>query len=1394
MSYLEQDDDNLSLDLYDRKEFYWTKQWDHEKPNDTYENIIPRFLLDSSISSNNYLKLLGHQEFVTNFINPHTQYKRLHIKWSTGSGKTIAALSIAMNFINNYRIESQLKHNEIGSVFIIGFSERVFKSELLKYPEFGFINREEKYRLLKLKRIAATGTHLDATRYKDFMTKIKRRFSNRKNNGFFKFYGYKAFVNRIFITNQNINISELFEEEIRELLANGVIKYNEELLKEFDNSLIICDEIHNVYNTLEKNNWGIAIQAVLDTVESVRCVTMSATPLNNSPSEIVDLLNLLLLPKDRIKKSDFFINDRILKPGALERIAKLSKGRFSFLNNSDPKYYPKMVNEGQKLNEIPYLKFIRCPMSDFHYKTYAAVYNGALSQDSQYLVDFVLDNPEDPDGIGIYQTNQIKKLIPSASQKWKDTHGIDYHNNKIIGDFLLRENIPRYSTKFAALLDAVKENIEKDMGKIFIYSNVVHMSGVLLIEQLLLKNGYIDEFRMPTGNSICLTCRKKYSEHVKTINGGMDNVVGYVNGGMDNIVGYVNGGMDNDSTANLFSALELKNVYFIYLPDKLYGISDYKTIIDSVNLVKDPSYNTIVIKISNQIGGALGKILLNNGFEMLDNLYICEESDVYPDKYTYLYFTDTTVVDSIGSISNLDSIGSIISELNDYYNGRIKYKVSNSSNTHSSYKGGKKTQLEEHTFVPIRFIMAHSNIDKGIMEQSLEKFNSAENSNGEKYRILVGSRIIKESYDLKAIQNVFFMERPNNIPTFLQIRGRAIRKNSHVLLPIEKRIVRIRIFTSCLPIKQESGPDKGEYQLSYEEKKYRDKIFDFKVIQQIEKVLHENAVDALINYDKNTKYKKLTDDPLSELAFEIKPGNEISLSELNLSTFTVYYQDEEIKIIKVLIKRLFIELSSVWEYNDLLDAVRNPPINYESEINTKIFDEANFSIALNQLIWHNSAKYIEPYIKTTDKKNTLDVSTVSEIETKNSIEISVLDHLYDTTDKIIMLPGNQENIIVSLCNADYKYFILCPIVNDIPDIDLEIPYRITKKEDQQIININSFVQTKSVGFDYEDKKKIFFRKYLDTSIENMENVICEYGSTFHMKFLEESTEYVFNVWTNPKQDKSEYHEFYFKMLYYYDLLSLVMWGHTTKPRIFKDYVNYAIPVKNRDIKLKALSEYENKKDVEETDEIISKESDNSDLASSGVINLLKTTYNKTSNTWIPKEFRENYMKILQNSLDQYAGTKKKIKSIMKVSANLLPIGHYISKFPKLYHPERGWDENPTYLQNDQEFKENNIIVGFDERSSTGVHIRFKIRNPIHAIKKHRDSRETEKGTVCKSKNKLLLREIVKKLNVITPDKINVEDLCVLIRSKLIRMELIERVKKTNIKYFYFHYEARPETI
>jgi hypothetical protein len=64
----------------------------------------------------------------------------------------------------------------------------------------------------------------------------------------------------------------------------------------------------------------------------------------------------------------------------------------------------------------------------------------------------------------------------------------------------------------------------------------------------------------------------------------------------------------------------------------------------------------------------------------------------------------------------------------------------------------------------------------------------------------------------------------------------------------------------------------------------------------------------------------------------------------------------------------------------------------------------------------------------------------------------------------------------------------------------------------------------------------------------------------------------------------------------------------------------------------------------------------------------------------------------------------------------------------------------------------------------------------------------EKGTVCKSKSKSYLRNIAKILDITIPDKVNVDELCMLIRAKLIRFELKERIKKSKIKYFYFHYE------
>ena len=71
-------------------------------------------------------------------------------------------------------------------------------------------------------------------------------------------------------------------------------------------------------------------------------------------------------------------------------------------------------------------------MSPFQYNTYKKIYQGSLSQGSQYLIDFVLPNPENgipsfikllrqnlksqkhaslDEKIGIFQTKQIKEFF-----------------------------------------------------------------------------------------------------------------------------------------------------------------------------------------------------------------------------------------------------------------------------------------------------------------------------------------------------------------------------------------------------------------------------------------------------------------------------------------------------------------------------------------------------------------------------------------------------------------------------------------------------------------------------------------------------------------------------------------------------------------------------------------------------------------------------------------------------------------------------------------------------------------------------------------------------------------------------------------------------------------------
>ena len=428
-----------------------------------------------------------------------------------------------------------------------------------------------------------------------------------------------------------------------------------------------------------------------------------------------------------------------------------------------------------------------------------------------------------------------------------------------------------------------------------------------------------------------------------------------------------------------------------------------------------------------------------------------------------------------------------------------------------------------------------------------------------------------------------------------------------------------------------------------------------------------------------------------------------------------------------------------------------------------------FIVALSKLVWSNDVNYVEPIIQT----NTIDNGTG-----QHAVN-NIINKLFDTNDKIIILPENQRSVITQVG----IYYIMFPLdeLNNEPIKVAELQYRINKYKKSVSIDIKSFLESGSSLTQYSDKRDRFYNKWNNVAIEKLEMAVCDFGTDFHISFLEECIEYIFNVWTNPKIKKSTMHGFYFKMINYYDLRNLVIWGHTLKQYMAKKYDNYLLPVSK---KIK-------KTNIQKLEDINTK---GEDMSSSGLINLLKSSINKSDINWVTSGLIKQFETNLSNSLNLFDGNyKKQLKSQLKIDADLVPVGHFLNYIPKFYTPENGWFESPEYLTNSENYIENDLIVGYDERSKTGVHTRFKVRNPIQNIKQFKDSRLIEKGSVCSSKSKIYLKEIAEKLGIKLKGKINVTNLCNDIRTKLIYFELKERVAKTKKKFFYFIYERRPET-
>jgi len=377
------DDPEFNIKIAERKEFNDTKM---DVP------VIENIEQQADKMCNADFELSSHQLFVRNFLSFETPYNSLLLYHGLGTGKTCSAISVAEE------MRDYMKQMGIVQRIIVvaspnvqeNFKLQLFDSRKLKQVD-GLWNLRactgNKY-LKEINPMNMTGLS---------KSKVIRQI-DRIINANYLFLGYLEFANMI---QRKATMEDETPEKIRRALRSI-----------FQNRLIIIDEVQNIRSTEENTtNKRVATELtrLIDNVNNIRLLLLSATPMFNSYKEIVWLVNLMNKNDRRgvigisevfDKKGNFLLSADGKEIG-MELLRRKINGYVSFVKGENPLTFPFRVFP----NEFS-------PDNTFEKKTYPQVQlNGKSITQPLEHVNIYLTN------IGTYQSEIYTKVIQELRDK-----------------------------------------------------------------------------------------------------------------------------------------------------------------------------------------------------------------------------------------------------------------------------------------------------------------------------------------------------------------------------------------------------------------------------------------------------------------------------------------------------------------------------------------------------------------------------------------------------------------------------------------------------------------------------------------------------------------------------------------------------------------------------------------------------------------------------------------------------------------------------------------------------------------------------------------------------------------------------------------------------------------
>ena len=859
------DDPNFIVKIAEKKEFNDTKY-----DGDIYQDIQKR----ADMLGNAEFELAPHQLFVKNFLSSQTPYNSLLLYHQLGTGKTCSAIGICEE------MRSYLKQVGIQKRIIIVASPNVqdnFRLQLFDERKLKLVDGLWNIR-------ACTGNNLikeiNPMNMKNMPKEKVISQINTLINTSYLFLGYDGFANYITkILNFNSEKPNP-AQAIRNLRA------------EFNGRLIVIDEIHNIRISEDNENKKVALylMKLVKSVDNLRLLLLSATPMYNTYREIIWLLNLMNANDRRgqIDIKNVFDKMGNFKPGGEELLIRKATGYISYIRGENPYTFPFRV--------FPNIFSPANTFMDRVYPTYQM--NGKIITKEGAIQ--ILKEQLYTTNIGTYQSMVYKVVIdglrkrkPVAINQFGESRKMPtFENMETFGYTMLQ--LPIESLNMVYPMDGLEEFAER-VQPIERYSDgsveEIVIAPDLVVEPVIIPAPIVEEEnevitikvkRCPNGtrrNPKTKACEKNKPKPERIV---QEEDIIIEREPIEDGPFIMNAEQVNPEPIEdleLVPQVDITNLASSEnsIPDAL--IEEPQELDVDVDITAEPSSENSIASTggdsSSVSSNPEGNDYINyhdlTGKKGLSRVMSFVDKSSPPEKGSYAYKTEKFgrifAPNEIGKYSSkiknicdiiLKSEGIILVYSQYIDAGLIPFALAleelgfTRNGGASLFKDAPTSPIDSITmqprntaggnFSPAKYAMITG--DPRISPDNQAEVNAITNDNnkdGTKIKVILISRAGSEGVDFKFIRQVHILDPWYTMNRIEQIIGRGVRSFSHKDLPFEKRNVEIYLHGTILPDNKEEAADLYVY-----------RVAEYKAVQmgRVARILKETAVDCLLNNDQ----------------------------------------------------------------------------------------------------------------------------------------------------------------------------------------------------------------------------------------------------------------------------------------------------------------------------------------------------------------------------------------------------------------------------------------------------------------------------------------------------------------------------------------------------------------